>query len=105
MLAARPTRTRKPGVPRRACRSAGLFCGYWPLHGGDSDAWAATVRYADEPNQLPPWNTLARLSRHDIVIHVTRSWEPSPPKWILLLAPEASAARQPTRAQTLAGIR
>jgi hypothetical protein len=47
-----------------------------------TESWAATIPYADPPNQLPPWQTLARLPRHGIVVHLTRSWEPSPPRWI-----------------------
>ena len=47
-----------------------------------TESWASSVRYADPANQLPPWHTLAVLPRHGIVVHVTRAWEPSPPRWI-----------------------
>jgi len=47
-----------------------------------TESWASTAPYADPPNQLPPWRTLARLRRHGVLVHVTRSWEPSPPAWI-----------------------
>lgn len=47
-----------------------------------TESWASSRRYADPPNQLPPWHTLASLPRHGIVMHVTRAWEPSPPRWI-----------------------
>jgi hypothetical protein len=47
-----------------------------------TESWASSDRYADPPNQLPPWHTLAALPRHGIVVHVTRAWEPSPPRWI-----------------------
>jgi len=47
-----------------------------------TESWAAPGRYADAPNQLPPWRTLSTLPRHGIVVHVTRAWEPSPPHWI-----------------------
>jgi hypothetical protein len=47
-----------------------------------TESWASSVAYADPPNQLPPWHTLAALPRHGILVHITRSWEPSPPRWI-----------------------
>jgi hypothetical protein len=47
-----------------------------------TESWASTAPYADPPNQLPPWRTLARLGPHGILVHVTRSWEPSPPAWV-----------------------
>jgi len=46
-----------------------------------TESWASTVHYADPPNQLPPWRTLAALPRHGALVHVTRAWEPSPPSW------------------------
>jgi len=47
-----------------------------------TESWASTVRYADPPNQIPPHRTMARLRRDGIIIHVTRSWEPSAPRWV-----------------------
>ncbi len=50
-------------------------------------SWASSVPYADPPNQLPPWRTLAALPRHGSLVHVTRAWEPSPPRWIYRTRP------------------
>lgn len=47
-----------------------------------TESWASSIPYADPPNQLPPWRTLAALPRNGVLVHVTRSWEPSPPRWI-----------------------
>lgn len=47
-----------------------------------TESWASSVPYADPPNQLPPWRTLAALPRDGVLVHVTRAWEPSPPRWI-----------------------
>jgi len=47
-----------------------------------TESWASTVTYADAPTQLPPHRTMARLPHDGIIIHVTRSWEPSPPSWM-----------------------
>ena len=52
-----------------------------------TESWASTTPYADPPNQLPPWHTLARLQRHGILVHLTRSWEPSPPAWVFRKRP------------------
>jgi hypothetical protein len=46
-----------------------------------TETWASTVRYRDPPNQLPPHRTMAAMRAHDVVVHVTRSWEPSAPPW------------------------
>jgi hypothetical protein len=48
-----------------------------------TESWASTIRYRDPPNQLPPHRTMAAMHAHDIVVHVTRAWEPSPPLWTL----------------------
>lgn len=47
-----------------------------------TESWAATIPYADTPDQIPPWRTLARLGRHDLIVHITRAWEPAPPRWV-----------------------
>jgi hypothetical protein len=44
------------------------------------DSWAATVPYRDTPNDFPH-HTMATLGRHDLIIQITRSWEPSAPRW------------------------
>ena len=41
---------------------------------------ASTVRYLDAPNDFPQ-KTMATLGPADVILQVTRSWEPSPPKW------------------------
>ena len=41
---------------------------------------ASTVRYLDAPNDFPQ-KTMATLRRGDVILQVTRSWQPSPPKW------------------------
>jgi len=41
---------------------------------------ASTVRYLDAPNDFPQ-KTMATLGREDVILQVTRSWEPSPPNW------------------------
>ncbi len=48
-----------------------------------TESWASTVTYRDPPNQLPPHRTMAVLGPSDIIIHVTRAWEPSPRSWML----------------------
>ena len=47
-----------------------------------TESWASTVPYRDAPNQLPPHRTMAALPRNGVIVHVTRSWEPSPPAWV-----------------------
>jgi hypothetical protein len=71
-------------------RGAGWQVGSVRLEGAASgcarcvqtESWASSVRYLDPPNQIPPWRTLARLQRHALLVHITRGWEPSPPRWI-----------------------
>jgi hypothetical protein len=41
---------------------------------------ASTVRYLDGPNDFPQ-KTMPTLGPDDVILQVTRSWEPSPPKW------------------------
>jgi hypothetical protein len=41
---------------------------------------ASTVRYLDAPNDFPQ-KTMETLGRDDVILQVTRSWEPSPPNW------------------------
>jgi hypothetical protein len=41
---------------------------------------ASTVRYLDAPNDFPQ-KTMPTLGPDDVILQVTRSWEPSPPKW------------------------
>jgi hypothetical protein len=47
-----------------------------------TESWWATTRYRDGPNQLPPHETIAHLAADGLLVHVTRSWEPSPPAWM-----------------------
>jgi hypothetical protein len=42
---------------------------------------ASTVRYLDAPNDFPR-KTMETLGPDDLIVQVTRSWEPSPPKWV-----------------------
>ena len=42
---------------------------------------ASTVRYLDAPNDFPQ-KTMETLGPDDVILQVTRSWEPSPPKWV-----------------------
>jgi hypothetical protein len=44
------------------------------------EAWASTVPYLDQPNELPPHKTLARIGPRDVVIWMT-AWrdDRSPP--------------------------
>jgi hypothetical protein len=44
------------------------------------DSWAATVPYRDAPNDFPH-RTMATLGPTDVIIQITRSWEPSAPRW------------------------
>jgi hypothetical protein len=45
-----------------------------------ADSWASTVPYRDAPNDFPH-RTMAALGRDDVIVRVTRSWEPSAPNW------------------------
>jgi hypothetical protein len=45
-----------------------------------TDSWASTVRYRDQPNDFPQ-QTMTKLGPRDLIILVTRSWEPSAPRW------------------------
>ena len=45
-------------------------------------SWASTVRYRDAPNDLPH-KTMATLGPSDLIVLVDRSWQPSPPAWML----------------------
>jgi len=47
-----------------------------------TESWASTIPYRDPANQLPPHRTMAALPRGGVIVHVTRSWEPSPPAWV-----------------------
>lgn len=47
-----------------------------------TESWASTVPYRDAPNQLPPHRTMKALPPRGVIVHVTRSWEPSPPAWV-----------------------
>ena len=47
-----------------------------------TESWAATVAYQDGPNEFPH-RTMAILPRDGIIVHVSRSWQPSPPAWML----------------------
>jgi hypothetical protein len=50
-------------------------------------SWAATIPYRDAASELPPHRTMAVLPPTGIVVHVTRSWEPSPPAWVHRVRP------------------
>ena len=50
------------------------------------DSWGATVRYRDAPNDFPH-KTMATLGQSDVIIQVSRSWEPSPPHWVFAKRP------------------
>jgi hypothetical protein len=52
-----------------------------------TESWASTTAYRDPANQLPPHRTMAALPRAGVIVHVTRSWEPSPPAWVQLTHP------------------
>ena len=41
---------------------------------------ASTVRYLDAPNDFPQ-KTMATLGPDDVILQVTRSWQPSAPQW------------------------
>jgi hypothetical protein len=47
-----------------------------------TESYASTVAYRDPADQLPPHRTMAALPRGGVIVHVTRSWEPSPPAWV-----------------------
>ncbi|HEY6960262.1 MAG TPA: hypothetical protein VI408_00085 [Gaiellaceae bacterium] len=46
-----------------------------------TESWWSTAPYRDPASQLPPHRTMARLGPRGIIVHITRSWEPSPPPW------------------------
>ena len=52
-----------------------------------TESWASTVPYRDPANQLPPHRTMAALPPDGVIVHVTRSWEPSPPAWVRRVHP------------------
>jgi hypothetical protein len=47
-----------------------------------TDSWASTVPYRDAPNDFPHL-TMAMLGHNDLIIQVSRSWQPSAPRWML----------------------
>jgi hypothetical protein len=47
-----------------------------------TESWASTIPYRDRPIDFPQ-RTITALSARGIVVHVTRSWQPSPPSWML----------------------
>lgn len=61
-----------------------------------TESWASTVVYRDPPDQLPPHRTMTSLSRDGVIVHVTRSWEPSPPAWVRQVHPLRITARATT---------
>ena len=61
-----------------------------------TESWASTIAYRDPANQLPPHRTMAVLPRDGVIVHVTRSWEPSPPAWVHLKHPLRIAPREIT---------
>jgi hypothetical protein len=69
-----------------------------PACGGcvQTESWASTIPYRDPADQLPPHRTMATLPRDGVIVHVTRSWEPSPPPWVR----EVHPLRITTRATT-----
>jgi hypothetical protein len=52
-----------------------------------TESRASTIAYRDPPNQLPPHRTMAALPPAGVIVHVTRSWEPSPPAWVRRVQP------------------
>jgi hypothetical protein len=61
-----------------------------------TESWASTIPYRDPANQLPPHRTMAALPGGGVIVHVTRSWEPSPPAWVHQVHPLRIAARTVT---------
>ena len=61
-----------------------------------TESWWSTAPYGDPPNELPPNRTMARLGPNGIIVHITRSWEPSPPKWIYTRRPLTIVRRDVT---------
>src|SRR4051812_31562215 len=47
-----------------------------------TESWVSTIAYRDPADQLPPHPTVAALPEDGVIVHVTRSWEPSPPAWV-----------------------
>jgi hypothetical protein len=52
----------------------------------ETASWASTIPYRDRPGDFPQ-RTIAVLRGRGIVIWVMRSWQPSPPAWMLRRAP------------------
>jgi hypothetical protein len=61
-----------------------------------TESWASTIPYRDPANQLPPHRTMGALPRGGVIVHVTRSWEPSPPAWVHQVRPLRIARRSVT---------
>lgn len=49
-------------------------------------SWASTIGYRDAPNNFPH-TTVAALGSDDVIIQISRSCEPSPPRWIYTRRP------------------
>jgi hypothetical protein len=45
-------------------------------------SWASTIPYLDKPNDFPQ-RTMTALGPKDAIVLVTRSWQPSRPRWML----------------------
>lgn len=45
-------------------------------------SWASTIPYLDRNGDFPQ-RTIPALGPHDVIVWVTRSWQPSAPKWML----------------------
>lgn len=73
-------------APPARLRAAGWHVGSARVPGCagcvQTESWASTIAYRDPANQLPPHRTMAALPRDGVIVHVTRSWEPSPPAFI-----------------------
>jgi hypothetical protein len=57
------------------------------------DSWSATVPYRDKPNDFPQ-RTMARLGRNDVIIQISRSWQPSMPRSLLKRHPLRIAEKE-----------
>jgi hypothetical protein len=87
-----PARLRSRGWHTGATRVPGAGCGGCV----QTESWASTIPNRDAADQLPPHRTMAALPRGGVIVHVTRSWEPSPPAWVHQVRPLRIARRSVT---------
>ena len=74
-------------APAQLPRSAGWHVGAAHVTPGcvrcvQTESWASTIRYRDQPQALPQ-RTIRALPRTGVIVWVTRSRQPSPPAWML----------------------